>query len=107
MQADFAFLTTRGELVDEESEGTIKILVLTELATNCIGYVVVTSDARKVKRSGLQVVGPLRTSIFHKFSSVAHRCRKSGFRISRDKFREVHIHGASCTPSTAPIQWWS
>ena len=28
---------------------TIKILVLTELATNCIGYVVVTSDTRKVK----------------------------------------------------------
>ena len=48
VQADFAFLTTRGELEDEESEGTIKILVLTELATSCIGYVVVTS-ARKVK----------------------------------------------------------
>ena len=50
VQADFAFLTTRGEVVDEESEGTIKILVLTELATNCIGYVVATAtDARKVK----------------------------------------------------------
>ena len=36
-------------MVDEESEGTIKILVLTQLATNCIGYVVVTSDARNVK----------------------------------------------------------
>ena len=30
VQADFAFLTTRGEVVDEESEDTIKILVLTE-----------------------------------------------------------------------------
>jgi len=48
-QADFAFLTTRGEVVDEESENTIKILVRTELATNCIGYVIVTSEARKVK----------------------------------------------------------
>ena len=49
VQADFAFLTTRGEIVEEESENTIKILVLTELATNCSGYVVVTSEARKVK----------------------------------------------------------
>ena len=49
VQADFAFLTTRGEMVDEESENTIKILVLTELATNCIGYVVVTPEARNVK----------------------------------------------------------
>ena len=49
-KADFAFLTTRGEVVDEESENTIKILVLTELATNCIGFVVATAtDARKVK----------------------------------------------------------
>ena len=50
VQADFAFLMTRGEVVNEESENTIKILVLTELATNCIGFVVTTAtDARKVK----------------------------------------------------------
>ena len=50
VQADFAFLTTRGEVVDEESESTIKILVLTELAANCIGFEVATAtDARKVK----------------------------------------------------------
>ena len=36
VQADFACLTTRTKLVDEESEGTIKILIFTELATNCI-----------------------------------------------------------------------
>ena len=36
VQADFAFLTIRGKLVDKESEDTIKILIFTELATNCI-----------------------------------------------------------------------
>ena len=49
----------------------------------------------------------LRTVIFHQFSCIAYRCRKSSFRISRNKFGEVHIYGASCTPPTAPIQWWS
>ena len=51
VQADFGFLTTRGELVDEEADGTIKVLVLTELSTNCVGYVVVGQDARTVKNS--------------------------------------------------------
>ena len=34
VQADFGFLTTRGEMVDDEADGTIKVLVLTELSTN-------------------------------------------------------------------------
>ena len=41
VQADFAFLTTRGEVVSEDAPGTIKVLVLTELSSGCIGYVVV------------------------------------------------------------------
>eukprot|EP00435_Cladocopium_sp_Y103_P024700 s2809_g6.t1 len=49
VQADFGFLTTRGEMVDDEAEGTIKVLVLTELSTNCVGYVVVGHEARHVK----------------------------------------------------------
>ena len=49
VQADFGFLTTRGEMVDDEAEGTIKVLVLTELSTNCVGYVIVGQETRTVK----------------------------------------------------------
>ena len=49
VQADFAFLTTRGEVVSEDAPGTIKVLVLTELSSGCIGYVVVESDVSKVR----------------------------------------------------------
>ena len=49
MQADFGFLTTRGEMVEDEADGTIKVLVLTELSTNCIGYVIVGQETRSVK----------------------------------------------------------
>ena len=37
--------------MDEEADGTIKVLVLTELSTNCVGYVVVGQDARAAKNS--------------------------------------------------------
>ena len=49
VQADFGFLTTRGEMVDDEADGTIKVLVLTELSTNCVGYVIVDQETRTVK----------------------------------------------------------
>ena len=49
IQADFGFLTTRGEMVNDEADGTFKVLVLTELSTNCVGYVVVGQDARNTK----------------------------------------------------------
>ena len=49
VQADFAFLTTRGELVSEDVEGTIKVLVLTELASGCVGYVVVENEIPRVR----------------------------------------------------------
>ena len=49
VQADFAFLTTRGEVVSEDAPGTIKVLVLTELSSGCIGYVVVENDVSKVR----------------------------------------------------------
>ena len=48
IQADFAFLTTRGEVVSEET-GNFKILALTELSSGCVGYVVVERDLVKVK----------------------------------------------------------
>ena len=37
VQADFGFLTTRGELVEDEADGTIKILVLTETVYKLCG----------------------------------------------------------------------
>ena len=49
IQADFGFLTTRGELVSEEVEGNFKVLVLTELSSGCVGYVVVEPDVSKVR----------------------------------------------------------
>ena len=107
MQADFAFLTTRGEVVDEESEGTIKIFVLTELATNCIGYVVVTSDAREVKGQICKWLDHFGLASSTSSVVLHTDAERAVSEFSRDKFREVHIHGASCTPPTAPIQWWS
>ena len=41
LQADFAYLSNRGE-VTEEVDRCFKILVLSELASNCVGYVLVT-----------------------------------------------------------------
>ena len=49
VRADFGFLTTRGELVEDEADGTIKVLVLTELSTNCVGYVIVGQETRSVR----------------------------------------------------------
>ena len=36
-------------MVEEETEGTIKVLALTELSTNCVGYVVLGSEVRSAK----------------------------------------------------------
>ena len=44
IQADFAFLNTTGEIVADELPGSVKILVLTEMMSRCIGYVVVGED---------------------------------------------------------------
>ena len=49
LQAAFGFLTTRGEEVEEETEGTVKVLSLTELSTKCVGYVVIGSEVRSAK----------------------------------------------------------
>ena len=47
VQADFGFITKRGEISLEESEeGLFKVLILTELSTNAVGYVLVTNDMR-------------------------------------------------------------
>ena len=50
IQADFAFLNTTGEIVADELPGSVKILVLTEMMSRCIGYVVVGEDAEAARR---------------------------------------------------------
>ena len=46
VQPDFGFVTERGEMIDHEQPGVHKILILTELSSNCVGYVVVGQDLR-------------------------------------------------------------
>ena len=39
LQADFAYLSSRGEFTDEEVDNCVKVLVKTEMSSNCVGYV--------------------------------------------------------------------
>ena len=71
VQADFGFLTTCGELVEDETDGTIKILALTELSTNCVGYVVVGQEARSVKSLIQKWFRPLRSCVIDFVGSPA------------------------------------
>ena len=50
IQANFAFLNTTGEIVADELPGSVKILVLTEMMSRCIGYVVVGEDVEAARR---------------------------------------------------------
>ena len=49
LQADFAFISSRGELTDDEVDHCYKVLVLSELSSNCVGYILVTSDLTSVR----------------------------------------------------------
>ena len=49
LQADFAFISSRGELTDDEVDHGYKVLVLSELSSNCVGYLLVTSDLVSVR----------------------------------------------------------
>ena len=51
IQADFAFLNTTGEIVADELPGSVKILVLTEMMSRCIGYVVVGEDVEAARKT--------------------------------------------------------
>ena len=47
VQADFGYITKRGEVsLAESEEGIFKVLILTELSTNAVGYVVIHDDMR-------------------------------------------------------------
>ena len=51
IQADFCYLKSQGEILeDDQGLGNVKILVLTELVSNAVGYIVVTSDLKAVKK---------------------------------------------------------
>ena len=49
VQADFGFISQHGEVSETESPGAIKILVMTEMVSNAIAYVVVGEDTNKVR----------------------------------------------------------
>ena len=49
LQADFAFLSVRGEFTEEEVDNCFKVLVMTEMSSNCVGYVVVHNDLAAVR----------------------------------------------------------
>ena len=50
LQADFCFLSQNGELSELETGGAVNILVLTELMSNCVAYIVVTENEANVGR---------------------------------------------------------
>ena len=50
VQADFCFLSQNGELSELEVGGAMKILVLTELVSNCVAYMVVTENETTVRK---------------------------------------------------------
>ena len=49
LQADFAYISSRGELTDDEVDHCYKVLVLSELSSNCVAYLLVTSDLTAVR----------------------------------------------------------
>ena len=49
VQADFGFISQHGEVSETESPGAIKVLVMTEMVSNAIAYVVVNEDVNKVR----------------------------------------------------------
>ena len=48
-QADFVFLSQQGEISEIEQSGAVRVLVLTELLSGAIGYVVIGDDPSKAK----------------------------------------------------------
>ena len=50
IQADFAFINTTGEIVADDLPNSVKVLVLTEMMSRCIGYVVVGEDLEATRR---------------------------------------------------------
>lgn len=51
VQADFCFIRKRGEvLADDQGLGNVKVLVLTEMVSGAVGYVVVDKDLKRVQK---------------------------------------------------------
>ena len=51
LQADFAYLSSRGEFTEEEVDNCFKVLVMTEMSSNCVGYVLVDNNDLTSARS--------------------------------------------------------
>ena len=54
IQADFGFLSQKGEVSETETSNAVKVLVLTEAVSNAIGYVVVDENVARARTSVTQ-----------------------------------------------------
>ena len=54
IQADFGFLSQKGEVSETETSNAVKVLVLTEAVSNAIGYVVVDENVSRARTSVTQ-----------------------------------------------------
>ncbi len=54
LQADFAYLSSKGEMTDEEVDRCFKVLVLVELSSNCTCFVLVDQDLQSTRSSVAQ-----------------------------------------------------
>ena len=49
LQADFCYLSSRGEFTDDEVDECFKVLVLVEMASNSVGFILVTRDLQQTR----------------------------------------------------------
>ncbi len=71
IQADFAYLSSKGEMTDEEVDRCFKVLVLVELSSNCTCFVLVDQDLQSTRSSVAQWLECIGTSS-SKSSIVLH-----------------------------------
>ena len=51
LQADFAYLSSKGEMTDEEVDRCFKVLVLVEMSSNCTCFISVDQDLQSTRNS--------------------------------------------------------
>ena len=103
----FAFLNTTGEIVADELPGSVKILVLTEMMSRCIGYVVVGEDVEAARRQivvWLQHFGLTSKAVSIDVHTDSERA------VGRDHWEfhwSLHVLHSSSRTTAASISWSS
>ena len=106
IQADFAFLNTTGEIVADELPGSVKILVLTEMMSRCIGYVVVGEDVEAARRQ--IVVWLQHFGLTSKAVSIDVHTDSEGSGRDHWKFHwSLHVLHSSSRTTAASFSWSS